>query len=59
MAPDRFLELGPQHHEVGRPCWDVVLVGDPLLGVEPGTKVDLNDKVKRQHLDEAFWRLGK
>ena len=46
MAPDRFLELGPQHHEVGRPCWDVVLVGDPLLGVEPGRRGDLNDKVK-------------
>ena len=45
MAPDRFLELGPQHHEVGRPCWDVVLVGDPLLGIEPGGKRELNDKV--------------
>ena len=47
MAPDRFLELGPQHHEVGGPCWDVVLVSDPLLGVEPGRRGDLNDKVKK------------
>ena len=59
MAPDRFLELGPQHHEVGAACWDVVLVGNPLLGVEPGGKGDLNDRVKKQGSDKDFWRLGK